>query len=348
MRVSPGSRRSSTTSTGSSSSGSPTSKPRRPIPARAHGAPRRPAETRHRRHRRHLFPHEARRRGAAARRARQRHGGGVLAQLSQKQASTILNEITPDRAAKLVTAIADKLHCGEEILMRALTASLRAAAGGLRHPARRISAASRISLRSAAGCKPTSIRAGSIISGRRCAPVARNRSGTPIAANLFRDPRAMRVGDVLTVNIAMNDKATLGNTSDRSTRRGHRQRLRPTHLRRPVTSLKLAPQLDSNVDLHLDGHRHDRPLGEDPALGRGRRHRRAAGWQPAGQRIAGGPRQLRTAAAEVAGIVRPRDISKDNTISYDQDRRGPHLLRRPWAHAAKCSSPPGASRSTTP
>ncbi len=36
-------------------------------------------------------------------------------------------------------------------------------------------------------------------------------------ANLFRDVRASRVGDVLTVNIAMDDKAKLGNSSDRTT-----------------------------------------------------------------------------------------------------------------------------------
>ena len=35
--------------------------------------------------------------------------------------------------------------------------------------------------------------------------------------SLFRDPRAMTVGDVLTVIISINDKATLDNTSGRST-----------------------------------------------------------------------------------------------------------------------------------
>src|SRR5438309_623577 len=35
-------------------------------------------------------------------------------------------------------------------------------------------------------------------------------------ADLFHDPRATRVGDVVTVTISINDKATLDNTSGRS------------------------------------------------------------------------------------------------------------------------------------
>ena len=35
------------------------------------------------------------------------------------------------------------------------------------------------------------------------------------SADLFSDPRAMKVGDVVTVKISMKDKATLDNTSER-------------------------------------------------------------------------------------------------------------------------------------
>ena len=36
------------------------------------------------------------------------------------------------------------------------------------------------------------------------------------SADLFRDPRAMRVGDVMTVKISIKDKASFDNTSERS------------------------------------------------------------------------------------------------------------------------------------
>lgn len=35
-------------------------------------------------------------------------------------------------------------------------------------------------------------------------------------ADIFSDPRAMKLGDVLTVNIAINDSATFGNSTDRA------------------------------------------------------------------------------------------------------------------------------------
>ena len=43
----------------------------------------------------------------------------------------------------------------------------------------------------------------------------------------------------------------------------------------------------------------------------------------------------------VAGVIRPEDIESDNTIEFDQDRRGPHRL---WRHAAR--SPMSSSRAT--
>ena len=35
------------------------------------------------------------------------------------------------------------------------------------------------------------------------------------SADLFRDPRAMKIGDVVTVKISIKDKASLDNTSER-------------------------------------------------------------------------------------------------------------------------------------
>ena len=48
-------------------------------------------------------------------------------------------------------------------------------------------------------------------------PIARGNSfWQDTSADLFRDPRAMRVGDVVTVKISIKDKASLDNTSERS------------------------------------------------------------------------------------------------------------------------------------
>ncbi len=40
---------------------------------------------------------------------------------------------------------------------------------------------------------------------------------TPRPVNLYTDQRIAHIGDILTVNISINDKAVVGNSSDRST-----------------------------------------------------------------------------------------------------------------------------------
>ena len=51
-------------------------------------------------------------------------------------------------------------------------------------------------------------------------PVPEYRPGNSLwqdsSANLFRDPRAHKIGDVVTVKISIKDKATLDNNSKRS------------------------------------------------------------------------------------------------------------------------------------
>lgn len=137
-------------------------------------------------------------------------------------------------------------------------------------------------------------------------------------SDLFRDPRAMRPGDVLTINISINDKATLGNTSDRS--------------------------LNSEVTNGMDGSLNSAgvPFGsfngtfntksKSSANGAGTIDRSekiqlsiaaiVTEVLPDGNLMVAGSQEVRVnfelRQLSVAGIVRQRDISKDNTIPYDK------------------------------
>ena len=134
-------------------------------------------------------------------------------------------------------------------------------------------------------------------------------------ANLFRDPRAMRVGDVLTVTIAMDDKATLGNTSDRSTTAtiGNGFDFTPG-----IGTFKMAPQFDLSSKSAATGagtvDRSEKIRLSVAAV--------VTGVLPDGNLLVSGSQEVRVndevRVLEVAGVVRPRDISKDNTISYEK------------------------------
>ena len=134
-------------------------------------------------------------------------------------------------------------------------------------------------------------------------------------ANLFRDVRAARVGDVLTVNIAMDDKAKLGNSSDRTTtaKIGNGFDVNPG-----IGTFKMAPQLDINSTSAATG------------VGNVDRSEKIAfsvavvvtGVLPDGNMMVSGSQEMRVndelRIIDVAGVVRPRDITKENTISYDK------------------------------
>jgi flagellar L-ring protein precursor FlgH len=156
-------------------------------------------------------------------------------------------------------------------------------------------------------------------------PVPEYRPGNSIwqdsSADLFRDPRARRIGDVVTVKISINDKAQLDNNSKRS--------------RDSKTSFK--PTLDYDIDVgttKLSGNgsidaQADTQSSSDSKGGITRSEnidlRVAAvvtGILPNGNLIVSGSQEVRVnfeiRELMVAGIVRPRDISTDNTIAYDK------------------------------
>jgi flagellar L-ring protein precursor FlgH len=136
-------------------------------------------------------------------------------------------------------------------------------------------------------------------------------------ADIFSDPRATKIGDVVTVNIAINDRATFGNATDRS----------------------LDSQVDAGFDFKLAVNNKTsefKPQFTSSALsstkGEGTTDRSekirlsvaavVTDVLPNGNLIVSGSQEVRVnfelRLLNVAGIVRPRDISKENTISYDK------------------------------
>jgi flagellar L-ring protein precursor FlgH len=136
-------------------------------------------------------------------------------------------------------------------------------------------------------------------------------------ADLFRDPRATRVGDVVTVLISIDDKAKLDNTTDRSldskASSGFDVALGMTSKQRKANGLA-----DTTSTSSTNGQGSiDRSEKISVALGAV-----VQGVLPDGNLVISGSQEVRVnfelRMLNIAGIVRPRDISKDNTISYDK------------------------------
>ena len=136
-------------------------------------------------------------------------------------------------------------------------------------------------------------------------------------ADIFSDPRAAKIGDVVTVDIAINDSASFGNATDRS----------------------LDSKVNANFDWKLKVNNSTSEL--NPQLtseslsstqGQGTTDRKekiqlsvavvVTDVLPNGNLIISGSQEVRVnfelRLLNVAGIVRPRDISRSNTISYEK------------------------------
>jgi flagellar L-ring protein FlgH len=141
------------------------------------------------------------------------------------------------------------------------------------------------------------------------------------SADLFRDPRAMRVGDVMTVKISIKDKASFDNTSERS--RDSKRNLNfdtSYDLKYPF----LKGQGDGKIDSTVNSGTSTKGQGTIT---------RAESIDllvaavvsevlPNGNLVISGTQEVRVnqelRVLSVAGVVRPRDIATDNTISYDK------------------------------
>jgi flagellar L-ring protein precursor FlgH len=142
--------------------------------------------------------------------------------------------------------------------------------------------------------------------------------------NLYRDVRAMSVGDVVTVNISMDDKAVLGNSTDRS---------RDSKVKSEWAFLFdfLAGGAGS-TDHKWSGTISNDLESSSSTQGQGSINRSeqirlsiaavVTAVLPNGNLVLRGSQEIRVnyelRVLTIAGIARPRDIAKDNTISYDK------------------------------
>jgi flagellar L-ring protein precursor FlgH len=136
-------------------------------------------------------------------------------------------------------------------------------------------------------------------------------------ADLFSDPRANRIGDVVTVNISINDQAKFGNTTDRKTDSAVNFAL-DWKLMQNTTQSEFKPSWDITSKSNSKGEgtidRSEKINLQVAAV--------VTDVLPNGNMIVSGSQEVRVnyelRLLNIAGIVRPRDISKDNMISYDK------------------------------
>lgn len=135
--------------------------------------------------------------------------------------------------------------------------------------------------------------------------------------DLFRDPRARRVGDIITVNILIDDKAELDNNSDRS--------------RDSKVSAGFAIGLDFMPTTYptsgagtVDSKSSSKGKG---AIDRSEKINLSVAAivtdiMPNGNMAISGSQEMRVnfevRVLSVAGVVRPQDISRENTIPYEK------------------------------
>ncbi len=142
------------------------------------------------------------------------------------------------------------------------------------------------------------------------------------SASLFRDPRAAKIGDILTVKISINDKASINNNTKRS--RDSKESFKPD-ISYDIEMLKgLHTSGTGNIDASVASK-----TSTDSKGGVNRAETIellvaavVTGVLPNGNLVISGSQEVRVnyevRELAVAGIVRPRDIATDNSIAYDK------------------------------
>ncbi|WP_371682031.1 flagellar basal body L-ring protein FlgH [Microvirga sp. 17 mud 1-3] len=140
---------------------------------------------------------------------------------------------------------------------------------------------------------------------------------TQNSADLFQDPRAKKVGDVITVSIQINDKAQFDNASDRS--------------RSSKINLGFGAKYGFNGNTGDYSGSGDIRSGSSTegqgSIDRSEKLRLSVAAVvtevlPNGNLIISGSQEVRVnfevRVLNIAGIVRPNDVSRKNTISYEK------------------------------
>ena len=135
--------------------------------------------------------------------------------------------------------------------------------------------------------------------------------------DLFSDQRAAKIGDVITVLIAINDKATFGNTSGRAQNSEIKGGINFTN-QQSNTMTQWNPQADLTSSSTAQGQGSiDRSENIKLSVAAV-----VTDVLPNGNLIISGSQEVRVnyelRLLNVAGIIRPIDISRNNTISYDE------------------------------
>jgi flagellar L-ring protein precursor FlgH len=136
-------------------------------------------------------------------------------------------------------------------------------------------------------------------------------------ADIYRDPRAMKVGDVLKVEIFIDDRASLDNSSDRSRNSQGAMGFGINFERDPVS-------YGLSANGAFSGASSSKGKGSVDRSEKIRLSVAAVVTEvlPNGYLLISGSQEVRVnfelRVLNIAGIVRPGDISKDNSVPYDK------------------------------
>ena len=146
----------------------------------------------------------------------------------------------------------------------------------------------------------------------------------PGSRAFFKDQRANQVGDILTVNIEIDDSASLNNSTTRSREAGEGAALSAFLGYESLLSDIFPDAVDPDNLVNLDSDSNSSGTGAVQRQEDIKFELAAIVTQvlPNGNLVIGGRQEVRVnfevRQIQVAGIVRPEDIRTDNTIPYDK------------------------------